>query len=189
MGAMWVGYVDDDDCDLLKFKLVCLANGSVLLYRVVIGVLWILSHILCASGGNSWHCSTDFWCGLCTKIVVYILLTSKKYSVQWVAYVRFEVLMAVRHRIQVFWSVMLCCWVSGFLRCEGFYSLHLQKKSRWLQCYVCTSSCLNKEGSPPLWLLCFTFSDTSVHPTGCCTANPSNFQGLCSQKVLSAFKK
>ena len=43
MGTMSVGYVDDDDDDddddLLKFKLVCLANGSVLLYRVVIGVL------------------------------------------------------------------------------------------------------------------------------------------------------
>jgi hypothetical protein len=37
MGGMSEGYVDDDD--LLKFKLVCLANGSVLLYRVVIGVL------------------------------------------------------------------------------------------------------------------------------------------------------
>lgn len=55
MGAMSVGYVDDDDDDddLLKFKLVCLANGSVLLHSVVIGVLRILSQIICASGGKS----------------------------------------------------------------------------------------------------------------------------------------
>jgi hypothetical protein len=38
MGAMSVGYVDDDD-DLLKFELVGLSNGSVLLLRIVIGVL------------------------------------------------------------------------------------------------------------------------------------------------------
>jgi hypothetical protein len=38
MGAMSVGYVDDDD-DLLKVKFVCLASESILLYRVVIGVL------------------------------------------------------------------------------------------------------------------------------------------------------
>jgi len=75
-------------------------------------------------------------------------VTSKKYSVQWVVYVRFEVLMAVLRRIQVFWSVMLCCWVSGHLHCEGLYCLRLQKKSRWLQRYVCTSNCWNKEGSP-----------------------------------------
>lgn len=42
MGVVSEGYVDDgdnDDDDLLKFNLVCLASGSVLLYRVVIGVL------------------------------------------------------------------------------------------------------------------------------------------------------
>ena len=42
--GMSVGYVDDDDDDdddndLLKLKLVCLASESILLYRVVIGVL------------------------------------------------------------------------------------------------------------------------------------------------------
>ena len=189
MGAMSVGYVDDDDddCDdLLKFKLVCLANGSVLLHSIVIGVLRILSHIICASGGKSWHSSTDSCCGLCTKIVVHKLFTSKKYSVQWVAYVRFEVLMAVLHRIQVFWSVMLCCWVSSFLHCEGLYCLRLQKKSRWWQSYVCTSNCLNKEGFlslPPSFLLCFTFSDTSVHPTGCCSLSVS------VQQILAILKK
>jgi hypothetical protein len=36
MGAMSAVCVDNDD---LKFKLVCLANGSVLSYRIVIGVL------------------------------------------------------------------------------------------------------------------------------------------------------
>jgi len=45
-------------------------------------------------------------------------------------FMRFQVLTVVLLRIQVFWDVALCCWVSGSQHLKGTWCLHRQGSSR-----------------------------------------------------------